>query len=250
MNQLMTKVSRERIGKEIEKIFSLNCPEGLKTLIRYKVDKIIVSPEISEFEYLKTDIINWNETFNQIDIFFESIEFEALLALFLLPHWSNPNILIIILKKSLKLSNEITNDIYKLTYKYEKIIDLVFKRNYDMYPIEIGDLISSIGHRWRDSFRLAAIKYNQCYYQQKTWITKKYLNIVFETIQNLNLAKAYEFDGILSGEEIQIATGKYKEDLGKFKQELIRKQFTNPNISRNELFKWCQKFQLANKNCI
>ena len=223
---LLEKVSRERVGIEVEKILSVDTAlTGLAFIIDLGLYDAVFFTNESRKAPLRKDFLN-----------FKFAYFEQMLAAALLPFWESrtstkklePTITAI-LRDSLKLSNKTTSAVLKLTQSYETIVEYFLRRD-EFSASQIGRLVFEIGERWRNAFELAHRR--AMYYGDIPAETS--LEDALNRVETLGLASAWAMKPLLNGTEIGALTSCKGPQIGVLLSKLMDWQFENPRATKSQ----------------
>lgn len=228
------KVSRERVGIEMEKIIKGPCGfTGLELLASLNCFHLVYPSRDLQIDYGRLIAIARGQK--------ESLQPRRLayLALGLIPHLSamsnQTEMLEGMLRDSLKLSNRDTSDIRSIVCGIEQINEEL--EEVQTNPIRLGRLVYGIGQYWRLSFALA-----RCHaeYMMQGENLCKYKKLEAE-IEEKGLGECWSWKTILTGRDLQTECGvKQGPQIGAILQQVLDHQFANPSLSRSEAIRLVQ----------
>lgn len=268
-SSLKEKVSRERIGIEVDKI--LNDRYGLQGM--FLINQVGVFNTIFGCQ----DLCKLYEGILDIEISFDGIN--SLLVAFskivyFNPDWSRQELRLgllacgmipfsgqkyaikrannqvggvkedflvhAIVRDCLKLSNKDISAVGSVLNHLDRIEKLFLDPNRNHDPITIGRILKDIGSEWKLAFALAAIRLfwlNGCNAEEE-FVVREYLGKLSDLmlyIDGLGLSQAWRLKPLLSGQEIQdLLRIKPGQAVGKILNELLDWQYINPKAEREE----------------
>ena len=205
------KVSRERVGMEMEKIFSGKFSlSGFHLLVHVGLyDAVFTIPHVVIGE--SRPKVNLEEVVKLVESLLggSHCDLFAMLAIALIPYWQckyeikagkiEP-VVAFVIRDSLKLSNRHVNEVLNLTQSYDEIL-AVFGGMKE--PTRMGRLVSSIGSKWQSAFELALLRaffYQEVQLRSDTF--KDVLQGAIQSVKDLGLEDAWNFKPLLSGDEL------------------------------------------------
>jgi tRNA nucleotidyltransferase (CCA-adding enzyme) len=270
---LMQKVSRERIGIEIDKI--LHDRYGLQGMFLVNqagvFNSVFGCQDLSklsgvEFEGKPTSIEGIDALLNAFAkiIYFNSEWSKSQLRLGLLacallpsagqkyrvksPSQQNPQhsgvkedfVVHVIIRDCLKLSNKDICAVGAVLNHLDRVDSLLMDHTRDHDPVLIGRLLKDIGSEWKLSFALATVRsfwLNGCNPMEEL-VVREYLSKLSNLllyIDGIGLSEAWNFKPLLSGKEVQDHLRiKPSSVVGKHLSELLDWQFANPHGTKAE----------------
>ena len=249
------KVSRERIGKEVEKIFSGPSPlSGLHLIVDRKlwpeIFNVLSSQDKSDIglECLELKRMLLRDPLLIIDQVQSLLTnhpcLSAMLAIVCLPFWSQTiskdrkpvSLIQAILMDSMKASNKLIQSVLDLTDHNQNIEEIIFSNTLDL--VKCGKVIRAVGEEWRVAFKLSLLRHNLLTIAQWTHdsepLTLSFLEQVFMKVEDAKLCMAYSWKPILSGDEIQKVYEVQGPKLGSVIKALWEWQYANPDGNKEE----------------
>lgn len=145
-----------------------------------------------------------------------------------------------IVRDCLKLSNKDISAIGSVLNHLDRIDKLLLDQNRDHDPILIGQILKDIGSEWKLSFALATVRLfwlNGCNSEEEVVIREylRKLSDLFLYINGIGLSEAWQLKPLLSGQEVQeILKIKPGNIIGKKLNELLDWQYKNPKATKEE----------------
>lgn len=252
-----SKISRERVGKELDKILrDTHAFDGIMMLNRLRVFNLVfdIPNEVLESKNcslplhstIETILQLYEQTANLIKASKVS-HYDLRLSLLchcLLPHagimmkipGKKPEPLVsMIVRDSLKFSNQDTCDVTRLLNLADSVRELVLNSD-NVSPAQWGRMIRSLGRHWRIAFHLASV--------QSILIEKsnKNANLIIEAIeliQKLHLDSSWDWRPLLSGNEVKrLFNLKEGRSIGKLMTALLDWQYEHPDGSKSEALQY------------
>lgn len=236
------KVSRERVGMEMEKIFSGKYSlSGFHLLVHVGLYEAVFTVPVvvigePKAKYGLEGLVQLVSTLldpSHYDLF-------VMLTIALFPYWQCmykikyervESVIAFVIRDSLKLSNRHVNEVLKLTQGYEEIMAVFGGMN---EPVRIGRLISSIGSKWQTAFELALLR--ACFYQEVQLNQDDFkgaLKNAIQIVKDLGLEDAWNFKPLLSGNDLiksfKILKG---PKIGKLLDTLLNWQYEHPQADK------------------
>lgn len=248
------KVSRERVGMEVEKIFSdrhalsgfhllvhvgLYHPTFALRTIREPLD-LPSKERLEDLVELVPQIID-----DPHDLF-------TILSIALIPAWQSeyefkPSrwepLVCHVIRDALKLSNRHAEEVLALTKGYKAILAVM---NGCADPVAIGRLIASIGPKWRRAFHLAALR--AVFYGAPIVDAKSQVERAQATVAMLGLEDAWKMKSLLCGSDLQSLFGIQRgPEVGTLLSALTDWQYTQPQAGRQDAIDYMRDYLLTRR---
>lgn len=276
---LKEKVSRERIGIEVDKI--LNNRYGLQGM--FLINRVGVFNNIfgcQDLCKLNPEICENNPSFERINslltAFAKLVHFNpdwsrsemrlGLLACGMIPYAgktylikksSNNNqssgvkedyIVHAIVRDCLKLSNKDILAVGSVLNHVDRIEEILSEPSRGNDPVGIGRLCKDIGSDWKLAFALATVRHfwsNGCNPEEEVSIREyyeKFSNLLLH-IEGIGLSGAWQMKPLLSGQEVQqLLNAKPGQIIGKVLNDLLDWQYVHPSANKSEAIEFVKSF--------
>lgn len=274
--KLKEKVSRERIGIEVDKILQdryglqgmflinqvgvFNTIFGCQDLNNLVIDEnhhlVVGFEEINSLLMAFSKIIYYNPDWNRQELRL------ALLACGMIPFsgkkyqikkgnqqsGAKEDFLVhAIVRDGLKLSNKDISAVGSVLNHLDRIDKLLLDETRDHDPILIGRILKDIGSEWKLAFALATVRlfWSKGCNPSEEIVIREYLGKLSDLllyIDGIGLSEAWQLKPLLTGQEVQELL-KIKPGLliGKKLNELLDWQYKNPKITREEAIEFIIK---------
>lgn len=155
-----------------------------------------------------------------------------------------------IVRDCLKLSNKDILSVGSVLNQLDKIENLLLldhDRDHNRDPVLIGELIKDIGSEWKLSFSLATVRmfWRAGFNVEEEVLIREHLSKLSNLllyIDGIGLSDAWKIKPLLSGQEIQnLLNLKPGQVVGKKLNELLHWQFRNPTGSKEEAIQFILK---------
>ena len=248
-----SKVSRERVGIEVEKIFSdRHALSGFHLLVHvglyhltFTLPKTIRGPlglpSRERLEHLVELVPQMID--GPYDLF-------TIMSIALIPTWQSEYefkparwepLVCYIIRDALKLSNRHVQEVLALTKGYEEIL-AVMKGSTD--AVMIGRLISSIGPAWKRAFSLTALR--AVFYGLSVESAKSQVELAQSTTTMLGLEDAWKMKPLLCGSDLQSLFGVQKgPEVGTLLSTLVDWQYTQPYADKQDAIDYMRGYLLT-----
>lgn len=267
-----TKISRERVGTELDKILHCkNAYEGLHMMHRLGIFNLVfdVPPELQD-KYPADRHLPSLQTTGQILGLLNRLSEPlaripgynrrlALLVAALLPHEGmvvnksgmkkgcEPFVTAII-RDSLKFTNQDMADVLQIFNCLQRIVDLIAgeleKGPIDsLDPVVVGRLVKDLGRHWEMAFYLAAMYGIVAKGLPDTDTTINAFSTAASQVRVLGLGEAWSWRSLLSGRDLQdLLAIKKGQHIGIIISALLDWQYSNPNGDKQEAVEYVRRF--------